>query len=244
MKRRSRRNERADATASDDRIGLDVLPLVARRLNDTSSARWQVKGDRVCGPGKVAVVLGPGHDYAVSDGHVDLAFVLDTDRPDSATLCDCASGTGETREERLESAVRAWGATTATAVLELLERRGWHGERFAPDDPRGFAGWHAVQGGVVGLGAGPERQAVMTWAGKQALLPLISPTVSEEQLADPEPIGIKFFWGSCNGKDVAEVRINSQDQAPAVAALLAADWPRPESGASYARTYFILDKRA
>ncbi|WP_037601842.1 DUF6348 family protein [Streptacidiphilus rugosus] len=229
---------------SEDRAGLDVLPFVARRLNDTSSARWHVKGDRVRGPGKAAVVLGSGHEHAVSDGHVDLAFVLDTDRPDSTTLCDCVSGTGATREERLESAVRAWGTTTAAAVLELLEGRGWHGERFAPDDPKGFTGWHSIQGGVVGAGTGPERQAVMMWAGRQALLRLIAPTVTEEQLNGPGPIGIKFFWGSSHGKDVAEVRINSQDHAPAAAALLAADWPRPESGASYARTYFVLDRRA
>ncbi|MEW2624864.1 DUF6348 family protein [Streptomyces sp. NPDC048106] len=215
-----------------------VLGLVAERLGGLSGAEWEVVGDRVRGPGRVAVVLG--HDHEGSEGHVDLTFVLDTDRPEHTSLPDCVSGPGATPEAKLERAVQMWATTTGTAVLEMLEQRGRYGAHFSPQDPDGFPGWHAIQGGIVGWGAGPEHGSVQRWAAEQALLPLIAPAVTAQGLARRELVGIKFFFGTFHGKDTAEVRINGRTSDPASAALLTADWPRPRSGGAYARTYAVL----
>ncbi|TGZ17329.1 hypothetical protein DV517_23020 [Streptomyces sp. S816] len=215
-----------------------ALRLVAERLGGLGGAAWEVAGDRVRGPGRVAVVLG--HDHEGSEGHVDLTFVLDTDRPERTSLPDCVSGFGPTPEAKLERAVRMWATTTGAAVLETLEQRGRHGAHFPAQDPDGFPGRHAIQGGIAGWGAGPEHSSVQRWAADRALLPLIAPALTAAGLPRQGLIGVKLFFGTFHGKDTAEVRVNGRTSEAASVALLSADWPRPPSGGSYARTYAVL----
>ncbi|MEY9877807.1 hypothetical protein ABH931_007331 [Streptacidiphilus sp. MAP12-33] len=230
--------KKADQAPEPDPVTLIVLRQLAERLDARSGSPWRVQGDRVHGPGRTAIMVT--HEHEGTEGHVDLLVVLDTDRPEATSIPDCVSGFGATREEKLTRAVEMWVSTSGAALLEMLEQRGWHGSRFAPQDPTGFPGWHAVQGGVVGWGVGPEHERAMRWAADQDLLPLVAPALRAEGLPRDELVGVKLFFGSLKGNERAEVRVNGQECPAASAALLAADWPRPAEGGSYARTYAIL----
>lgn len=92
---------------------------------------FTVDGEVVRGPGTTAVAVRehPGDDGA---GHVDLGYVLHLGRADAPVVWDCAAGLGKTEEEKLANAVRMWATTTASALVELAEGRGAHGDHADP----------------------------------------------------------------------------------------------------------------
>lgn len=116
---------------------------------------------------------------------MDLTIVLDTDRPEQTSLPDCVSGFGPTPEAKRERAVQMWATTTGAAVLEMPGQRGRHGAHFPAEDPDGFPGRHAFQGGIVGWGAGPEHSSVQRWAADRALLRLIAPALTADRPRPP-----------------------------------------------------------
>lgn len=195
---------------------------------------FTVDGPVVRGPGTTAVAVREHPD--AGGGHVDLGFVLHLGRADAPVLWDCAAGLGKTEQERLENAVGMWATTTAATVVELLDRRGEHGDHYAPDRPGGVPGWHVVQGPACVFGFGNE--ALAEWLGGNHVLPALAPRLLPE-LGHPLLNGVKLFLGGRAGEDVAEVRVNGEVSEPASAALRELDWPRGERLA-WARLYVLL----
>jgi hypothetical protein len=219
----------------------ETLEIVAARLTALSGAPWRVEGGRVRNEGRLAVDLG--HDHAGTAGHLDLVFVLDTERPEDTSLPDCVAGFGGTARESVERAVEIWATTSGAAVLELLDPGGRFATHFGPGEDGGFPGWHAIQGGITGWGAGSDHDAVQQWTADHGILPVIAPALSRAGLARDRLIGVKIFFGTYKGTDTAEVRVNGRVCEPAGQALLAQPWPRPAEGGSYARTYAVLVHR-
>ncbi|MGR6916854.1 DUF6348 family protein [[Actinomadura] parvosata] len=214
-----------------------VLGMVAEHLSAAMGQAWQVRDGLAKGPGTLAVRLGP--DHTGSPAHLDLDFVLNVDRPHDTTISDCVTGYGATIEESLDRAITMWLGTTGVALLELLVQDGSRAAHFAPDDPDGFPGWHAVHGGIVGWGTGDDHDAVQGWAVQHVLLPHLAPalkgTLEREHL-----VGVKAFFGGGDGTETAEIRVNGARHEAGSRALAALDWPRPATGLSYARTFVLL----
>jgi len=195
---------------------------------------FRVEGSVVRGPGTTAVAVREhgGH----GEGHVDLGYALRLGEGEGPVVWDCTVGLGRTEEERLENAVRMWRTTTASAVVELLEGRGVHGDHYAPGAVGGVAGWHAVQGPacVFGFRSGP----LGDWVAEHQLLPAVADAVLPF-LTDPAVNGVKFFFGGREDDEVAEVRVNGEPVAAASAALRALPWPRGERLA-WVRCFVLL----
>lgn len=188
---------------------------------------FRVEGSVVRGPGTTAVAVREhrGDGGAAGAGHVDLGYALRLGQGDGPVVWDCAVGLGRTEEEQLQNAVRMWRTTTASAVVELLEGRGVHGDHYAPGAVGGVAGWHAVQGPacVFGFRSGP----LGDWVAEHQLLPAVADAVLP-YLTDPAVNGVKFFFGGREDDEVAEVRVNGEPVAAASAALRGLPWPRGE----------------
>ncbi|WP_161714554.1 MULTISPECIES: DUF6348 family protein [unclassified Nonomuraea] len=218
-----------------------ILGMIADRLSAAMGRPWQVEGGvagvMAKGPGTLAVMLGD--DHSGGPRHLDLDFVLNVDRPGDTTISDCVAGYGGTPEEALDRAVQVWLGTTGSALLELLVQDGSHAGHFGPGDPDGFPGWHAIHGGIIGWGTGDDHEAVQRWAVQHVLLPHLAPalkgTFEREGL-----IGVKAFFGGGEGTETAEVRVNGAYHETGSRALTELDWPRPEQGLSYARTFVLL----
>lgn len=214
-----------------------VLGLVADQLSAAMGAPWEVRDGMAKGPGTLAVVLGADHTGHPS--HLDLDFVLNVNRPHETTISDCVTGYGSTPEQVADQAVRMWLGTTGSAVLELLVQDGSHAVHFAPGDPGGLPGWHVIHGGINGWGVGDEHDAVQMWAVQHPLLPHLAPvlkgTFDRELL-----VGVKLVFGGGEGSEVAEVRVGGVGHEAASRALAELDWPRPQRGFSYARTFALL----
>jgi len=195
---------------------------------------FEIDGDVVRGPGTTAVAVREHADD--TGGHVDLGYVLRLGDGAGPVVWDCTAGLGRTEEERLANAVRMWRTTTASAVLELLEWRGVHGDHFAPGAPGGVPGWHAVQGPACVFGF--ESEALGDWLADHQLLPAVTAEVLP-RLREPELNGVRFFFGGRTGDEVAEVRVNGEPAADASAALRGLDWPRGERLA-WARCFVLL----
>ncbi|MEY9967276.1 hypothetical protein ABIA33_005341 [Streptacidiphilus sp. MAP12-16] len=195
---------------------------------------FQIDGGIVRGPGTTAVAVREhgGH----GSGHVDLGYALRLGEGEGPVVWDCTAGLGRTEEERLQNAVRMWRTTTASAVVELLERRGLHGDHFAPGAVGGVAGWHAVQGPacVFGFRSGP----LGDWVAEHQLLPAVADAVLP-YLTEPALNGVKFFFGGRADDEVSEVRVNGEPVAAASAALGRLAWPRGERLA-WARCFVLL----
>ncbi|MFF4651352.1 DUF6348 family protein [Streptomyces sp. NPDC001380] len=213
---------------------LDVIQRSVVREMARFGREFTVDGAVVRGPGTTAVAVREHPD--AGGGHVDLGFVLRLGRADVPVLWDCAAGLGKTEEEKLDNAVRMWATTTAATVVELLDRRGEHGDHYGPDRPGGMPGWHAVQGPacVFGFGAGELAE----WLGGNHVLPALAAALAPE-LDHPLVNGVKLFLGGRAGDDVAEVRVNGEVSEGASAALRALDWPRGERLA-WARLFVLL----
>ncbi|UBU10160.1 DUF6348 family protein [Nonomuraea gerenzanensis] len=210
-----------------------VLGRVAEQLSAATGQHWEVRDGLAEGPGTLAVRLGA--DHTGSPAHLDLDFVLNLD----TTISDCVTGYGATVEEAVDRAIQMWLGTTGGALLELLVQDGSHAAHFAPGDPDGFPGWHAIHGGIVGWGTGDEHDAVQRWAVQHVLLPHLAPalkgTLEREHL-----VGVKAFFGGGAGTQTAEVRVNGACHEAGSRALAQLDWPRPAGGVSYARTFVLL----
>jgi hypothetical protein len=195
---------------------------------------FRVEGSVVRGPGSTAVAVREHQGHG--GGHVDLGYVLRLGEGEGPVVWDCSVGLGRTEEEQLRNAVQMWRTTTASAVVELLEGRGVHGDHFAPGTVGGVAGWHAVQGPacVFGFRSGP----LGDWVAEHQLLPAVADTVGPF-LTDPALNGVKFFFGGREGDEVAEVRVNGEPVPAASAALRGLPWPRGERLA-WARCFVLL----
>ncbi|KOV38715.1 hypothetical protein ADK60_01785 [Streptomyces sp. XY431] len=192
-------------------------------------------GEVVRGPGTTAVAVRE-HQDGEGPGHVDLGWVLELGRADAPVVWDCTAGLGKTEEEKLDNAVRMWATTTASALVELQEGRGAHGDH--ADHPE-LPGWHAVQGPAAVFGFGNERLAA--WLAGNRVVPALAPALLAE-LAGPggrRPHGVKLFLGGRAGDDVAEVRVDGEVSEAASAALRALDWPRGER-LCWARLFVLL----
>ncbi|WP_035806212.1 DUF6348 family protein [Kitasatospora mediocidica] len=194
---------------------------------------FTVDGDLLRGPGTTAVAVREHPSEDGSAGHVDLGFVLELGSGDTPVVWDCAAGLGTTEEEKLDSAVRMWAATTASTVVELLDHRGRYGDHRQPAE---LPGWHAVQGPATVFGFGSAD--LSGWLGEHELLPALAATLAPE-LTDPRLNGVKLFLGGRAGDEVAEVRVNGVVAQPASQALGALDWPRGERFC-WARLFILL----
>lgn len=228
-----------------------VLSMVAEHLSTATGRPWQAGDGMAKGPGSLAVRLGARHTG--SPAHLDLDFVLNIDRPGDTTISDCVTGYGATVTESLDRAITMWLGTTAGALLELAVQDGSHAAHFAPGDPDGFPGWHAIHGGIIGWGTGDEHDAVQRWAVQHVLLPHLAPALKgafdREHL-----VGLKAFFGGGReggrdgepggpggkGTETAEIQVNGARHEAASRALAELDWPRPAGGLSYARTFVLL----
>ncbi|MFF2038826.1 DUF6348 family protein [Kitasatospora sp. NPDC058170] len=210
---------------------LDVIQRCVVREMARLGQVFVIDGEVVRGPGTTAVAVRehPGDD----GGHVDLGFVLHLGRADAPVVWDCAAGLGKTEEEKLANAVRMWATTTASALVELTERRGAHGDHH--DHPE-LPGWHAVQGPAAVFGFGNEKLA--GWLAEHRVLPALAPALLPE-LAGRPLNGVKLFLGGKAGDDVAEVRVNGEVSEAASTALRALDWPRGER-LCWARLFVLL----
>lgn len=191
--------------------------------------QFTVDGALVRGPGTTAVAFRE-HDEHGTGGHVDLGYVFQLGRGDAPVIWDCTAGVGGTEVERLDSAVRMWAGTTATAVLSLLSGTGeQHG---AP----ALAGWHVVPGPPAVFGA--DTRPLADWLAERDLGPVLAAAELPE-LTDRQVNGVKLFFGGKAGDDVAEVRVNGTVCQAASAALRALDWPRGER-LRWARLFLLL----
>ncbi|GAA2802323.1 hypothetical protein GCM10010441_28800 [Kitasatospora paracochleata] len=215
---------------------LDVIQRSVIREMARYGQEFTVDGPVLRGPGTTAVAIRehPGDD----GGHVDLGYVLQLGRADAPVVWDCAAGLGKTEEEQLDNAVRMWATTTASTVVELLERRGEHGDHYRPER---LPGWHAVQGpaAVFGFASGPLGE----WLSDHQVLPALADALRPE-VGEPEPdrsrvAGVKLFLGGRAGEDVAEVRVNGAVSERASAALRSLPWPRGER-LCWARLFVLL----
>ncbi|MFC5832737.1 DUF6348 family protein [Nonomuraea insulae] len=210
-----------------------VLGMVAERLSAAMGRPWEVRDGIAKGPGTVAVRLGAGHTGGPA--HLDLDFVLSADM----AIGDCVAGYGATVEAAVDRAIQVWLGTTGGAVLELLVQDGSHAAHFAPGDPDGLPGWHAIHGGITGWGTGDDHDAVQRWAVQHVLLPHLAPvlkgTFEREHL-----VGVKAFFGGGEGGETAEIRVDGAYHEAGSRALAELDWPRPADGVSYARTFVLL----
>lgn len=210
-----------------------VLGMVAERLSAAMGRPWEVRDGIAKGPGTVAVRLGA--DHTGSPAHLDLDFVLSA----GMTIGDCVAGYGATVEAAVDRAIQVWLGTTGGAVLELLVQDGSHAAHFAPGDPDGLPGWHAIHGGITGWGTGDDHDAVQRWAVQHVLLPHLAPvlkgTFEQEHL-----VGVKAFFGGGEGGETAEIRVDGAYHKAGSRALAELDWPRPADGVSYARTFVLL----
>jgi hypothetical protein len=195
---------------------------------------FDVDGSVVRGPGTTAVAVREHADD--TGGHVDLGYVLRLGDGTGPVVWDCTAGLGRTEEERLQNAVRMWRTTTASAVVELLERRGLHGDHFPPGAPGGVAGWHAVQGPACVFGF--ESEPLGDWVAEHQLISAVAGEVSP-WLTDPAVNGVRFFFGGRSGDEVAELRVNGEPVPAASAALRGMPWPRGERLA-WARCFVLL----
>jgi hypothetical protein len=216
----------------------EVLAIVAERLTELGGRPWRVEGEWAKGPGTTAVALGEEHTGTV--GHLDLLFVLNADRPEDTTVVDCVAGYGTTTHDKIHRAVETWATTTAVSLLELLEHKGWLADHLPSHASDGLSGWHAIHGGIIGWGTGEDHGAVRDWAAGHPLLPALAPALAAEGFERDHLIGLKFFFGSHNGTDTAEVRVNGRVSETASQALLGLDWPRCAAGGAYARTFVLL----
>ncbi|SEL67411.1 DUF6348 family protein [Streptacidiphilus jiangxiensis] len=220
---------------------LDVIRRSVVREMAALGRRFHVDEQVVRGPGRTAVAVREHRDAGAEAGvapHLDLGYVLRLGDGEGPVVWDCVSGLGRTEEQRLENGVRMWRTTTASAVVELLERRGLHGDVFAPDAVAGAPGWYTVQGpaAVFGFRSAPLSE----WVEAHHLLPTLAAQVLP-RLDDRALHGVRLFFGGRAGDEVAEVRVDGEPVAAASAALRTLAWPRGEHLA-WARCFLLLTR--
>ncbi|MGW4807295.1 DUF6348 family protein [Kitasatospora sp. NPDC004272] len=222
-----------------------VLGAVADELSALHGEQWRVAGEEVRGPGELAVRLGAPPD---GDPHrVDLVFLVDRDRPETAvpdrvTVLDGGGADGGDQDP-VRRGVEVWASTAGAALIELVAHNGRFAGHLDPSDPDGLPGWHAVHGGVVGWGTGKRFHDVQDWLVRNPVLPALAPALGGD-LGRDQLIGVQVSFGAGGGGQSAEVLVHGEPHAAASAALAALDWPRVAEGDSYARTFVLLARRA
>ncbi|WP_042387614.1 DUF6348 family protein [Streptacidiphilus melanogenes] len=220
---------------------LDVIRRSVVREMAALGRRFHVDEQVVHGPGSTAVAVREHRDPGADAGavpHLDLGYALRLGDGEGPVVWDCVSGLGRTEEQRLENGVRMWRTTTAAAVVELLERRGVHGDVFPPGAPAGVPGWYSVQGPAAVFGFRSE--PLSAWVEGNHLLPALAvevlPHLDERVLH-----GVRLFFGGRANDEIAEVRVDGEPVPAASAALRALDWPRGEHLA-WARCHLLLTR--
>jgi hypothetical protein len=176
------------------------------------------------------------HTAQAGMAHLDLTFLLNADRSDSAII-DCIAGVGADENAAIEQAVGSWISTTAAAIFEVIEHQGAHAMHFPPGSEMGFATWHCVGGMLTVYGHGEERQTLADWFSETVPWVAIKDEITAG-IDRPMLNGIKLYVGGSAGSAFAEVRINGVVNEEASAALLALPWPRSQ-GLTFARSYLI-----
>ncbi|MFJ5927396.1 DUF6348 family protein [Kitasatospora sp. NPDC092948] len=218
---------------------------MADELSALHGEPWRVEeadGLEVRGPGALAVRIGEPHRTRAE--HLDLVFLVDRDRPETA-VTDCVNRTRGGEDYPLRRGIELWAATTAVSLIELVAHNGRFAGHLDPHDPDGMPGWHAIHGGTVGWGVGERHHVVQDWLLRNPLLPALAPALGGD-LGRDQLVGVKVVFGSRDGMDTADVRVGGEEHAAASAALAALDWPRfaeDEPGESYARTFILLVHR-
>lgn len=209
---------------------LAVIQRAAVRELARLGQEFTADGPLLRGPGTTAVAFREHDEHGTGGGHVDLGYVLRLGQGDAPVIWDCAAYVGGTEVERLDSAVRMWAGTTASAVVGLLTGGGDHYD--APELP----GWHVVQGPAAVFGV--DTDPLFDWVAERDLGPVLAAAVLPE-LAERQVNGVKLFFGGKAGDDVAEVRINGTVCESASTTLRALDWPRGER-LCWARLFLLL----
>lgn len=218
------------ARLADERI----LQIVGEHLTPFGGP-WRLEdGGLLKGPGSAGVRVAPAHTDSFR--HVDLEFLLNVSRPETA-IVDCSTGLAATPEEAIQQAVAGWVQTTASVALEVLQHRGKLATHLQPGDPDGYPGWHAIVGAVHGWAVDPG-QAKQQWIASTSpwrrLAPLISTGLDREVFN-----GVRIFIGGSSTFTSCEVTINGVLHEAASTALAAMDWPRTEK-MSTARVFLLL----
>jgi hypothetical protein len=211
--------------------------LVAARLSNITGT-WTVGRGRVLGPDGLSVLVSK--DRCGGDrGGLLLGFVVPRARSKPVTIWDCAHGAGRTEEDVLRMAVERWARSTAPVGLELHNQRGKFADHFHGAD--GLPGWHVIQCAVV-LGGGEGAMSLREWIIAHPLLPQLAVALEAAGLPVAGPTGMKLFFGSSGGKDLAEVRVNHVVHPGLSGALAGLTWPRSEDPA-HARVFVLFVHR-
>lgn len=200
---------------------------------------WIMKEDAIAGPGGAVVRLGENHESEV-EGHVDVQFVLDDSSFRRIELWDCVMGYGETPTDRAQFAAHVWGQTTGVVLLELkYSRTGEFADHLYGTEADGFSGWHAIHGGIIGIGDADSAGKLQQWWLDNPLLPALARCLNESLDEKDGPFGLKILFG---GDEVAEVRVNGERNEVASSMLASLSWPRLDPPA-FVRSYVLLVHR-
>jgi hypothetical protein len=173
----------------------------------------------------------------VSEGHVDVLFVLDEVAERRVALWDCVTGYGATPASRAQFAAGLWAQTTAVALLELkYSRRGQFADHYRGNDAGGFPGWHSIAGAIMGFGKGDSASKLQQWWLGNPILPTLAHALSDSMSEQDCPYGLKILFG---GDNVAEVRVNGEQHEGASVALARLPWPRLDP-AGFVRSYVLV----
>lgn len=204
----------------------DPLVLARRLFAEQLSVQggpWTVSGDRVIGPGTVAVLIEKRH--AASEAHLDFGTILDRDKPDAPVLWTCMTGFGDGLEATLKNTIEAWVVSTLPVVQEVFSQDGSNADQYGPGTPGGCPGWHVIHGPFSGMDAGTGGGDEITqWAVKHPLLPELGPLITPS-FSRPDLNMVKVIIAR-GEEDIAEVRVNGERHEAASQKLASMDWPR------------------
>lgn len=196
--------------------------IFAARLS-AEHGTWTISGERIDGPGTVAVLLEKRHDGSPS--HLEIGTILDRDKPGAPVLWTCTSGFGDDLDASLKNAVESWVLTTLPVIKEVFSQDGANADQFGPDTPGGCPGWHVIQGPWSGMDQGDGGgKALSRWAVDHKLLAELGPIVTPAfPRADLNMVKVMIVRGK---DEIAEVRVNGEKHDPASWKLAAMGWPR------------------
>jgi Family of unknown function (DUF6348) len=197
---------------------------------------WVTMGDAIVGPDGATVRLTQRHE-SLSEGHVDVQFVLDDNAPRKVELWDCVVGYGTTPADRARFAAYLWGQTTAGTLLELkYSRRGEFADHYHATDEGAFSGWNAIAGAIVGFGRGESASTLQRWWLDNQVLPVLARALDDSLSELDAPYGLKILFG---GDGIAEVRVNGEQHDAASSVLAGLPWPRL-SPPGFVRSYVLV----
>lgn len=195
---------------------------------------WTEDGERVLGPGTLAVQVTNTHESA--ERHVDLGFQLNRNRADAPVVWDCLAGPSGELEGSADFVCRIWKQTTAPTILELLTGRGEFADHSNGDASLGLRTWHSIHGGILAYGKGDGGPALQAWCLENPIVPLLSAPLTRA-LKPGVPHGVKFLLGAF-ANPIAEVRIDGDHSDECSEALLTLPWPK--TGDQVARFYVLF----